>query len=127
MLASVADVLADMVDGRGARTRSSVRRGTGPRKRTCDGLPGHTPGSRRGVPRPVTAAAVRHRYLERMSNATAMDDVDEGTPEVDGIRTLAEQAARVQDVLGDLDLALVPGGETPAMRLLGELKRAWRD
>jgi peptidase E len=56
-----------------------------------------------------------------------MDDVDEGTPEVDGIRTLAEQAARVQDVLGDLDLALVPGGETPAMRLLGELKRAWRD
>ncbi len=62
-----------------------------------------------------------------MSNAPDMDDVDQGHPEVDRIRTLAEQAARLQDILGDLEVALVHGGETPAMRLLGELKRAWRD
>ena len=43
------------------------------------------------------------------------------------LRALAERAARVQDLLGDLELALLPAGESPALRLLGELKRAWRE
>ena len=43
----------------------------------------------------------------------------------DRLRALAERAARVQDLLGDLELALLPAGESPALRLLGELKRAW--
>ena len=45
----------------------------------------------------------------------------------DRLRALAERAARVQDLLGDLELALLPAGESPALRLLGELKRAWRE
>lgn len=43
------------------------------------------------------------------------------------LRALAERAARVQDLLGDLELALLPAGETPALRLLGDLKRVWRE
>ena len=45
----------------------------------------------------------------------------------DRIRALAERAARVQDLLGDMELALLPAGGTPALRLLGDLKRAWRE
>ena len=48
-------------------------------------------------------------------------------PAIDRIRTLAEPAARVQILLVDLELALLPAGETPALRLLGDLKRAWRE
>ena len=46
---------------------------------------------------------------------------------INRIHGLAERAARVQDLLGDLEIVLFPAGETPALRLLGELKRAWRD
>ena len=45
-------------------------------------------------------------------------------PSIDRIRALADRAALVQDLLGDLELALLPAGETPALRLLGDLKRA---
>ena len=45
----------------------------------------------------------------------------------DSIHALAERAAKVQDLLGDLELALLPAGETPALRLLGVLKVAWRE
>ena len=48
-------------------------------------------------------------------------------PSIDHTRALAQRAAQVQDLLGDLELALLPAGETPALRLLGELKRAWRE
>ncbi len=48
-------------------------------------------------------------------------------PSIDHIRALADRAARVQDLLVDLELALLPAGENPALRLLGDLKRAWRE
>ncbi len=46
--------------------------------------------------------------------------------ETDRIRALAERAARVQDLLGDLEVALLPAGESPALRTLRDLKAAWR-
>ena len=45
----------------------------------------------------------------------------------DRIHALAERAAKVQDLLGDLELALLPAGESPPLRLLRELKAAWRE
>lgn len=42
------------------------------------------------------------------------------------LRALAERAARVQDLLGDLEVALLLAGDGRAIRLLGELKGAWR-
>ena len=55
-----------------------------------------------------------------------MLQVDRTQPDPDKIGTLAERAARVQTLLGDLELAGLPGGETPAMRTLRDLKMAWR-
>jgi hypothetical protein len=48
------------------------------------------------------------------------------TPE-DRIRALAAKAARVQDLLGDLEVSLLPAPEPSALRLLHDLKAAWRD
>lgn len=46
--------------------------------------------------------------------------------DTDRIRARAERAARVQDILGNLEVALLPDGETPALRLLRDLKVARR-
>jgi len=42
------------------------------------------------------------------------------------IRTLAQQAAKVQHLLQDLEVALVGAGDKASLRLVGDLKRAWR-
>ena len=47
--------------------------------------------------------------------------------DTDRIRALAERAARVQSLLGDLELALLPAGESPALKMLRNLKGAWRE
>jgi len=47
-------------------------------------------------------------------------------PGTERIRLLAEKAARVQDVLQDLEVALLRTGDKGGLRLIGELKRAWR-
>lgn len=56
-----------------------------------------------------------------------MDAAEQEHPEVARLRALAERAAQVQDLLGDLEIALLPAGESPALRLLGDLKAAWRE
>lgn len=56
-----------------------------------------------------------------------MDAAEQEHPEPARLHGLAERAAKVQDLLGDLEIALLPAGETPALRLLGDLKRAWRE
>lgn len=43
------------------------------------------------------------------------------------LRTLAEKAAHVQDWLQDLEVALLGAGDRSSLKLLGELKRAWRE
>ena len=43
------------------------------------------------------------------------------------LRALAERAAQVQDILGDLELSLLPGGDSPVLRLVRDLKAAWRE
>ena len=43
------------------------------------------------------------------------------------LRALAQRAARVQDILGDLELSLLPGGDSPILRLVRDLKVAWRE
>ncbi len=43
------------------------------------------------------------------------------------LRVLAERAAQVQDLLGDLEVSLLPGGASPALRLVRDLKAAWRE
>lgn len=43
------------------------------------------------------------------------------------IRSLAEKAARVQDVLQDLEVALLRSGDKSGLRLVGDLKRTWRN
>ena len=47
-------------------------------------------------------------------------------PSIDHTRALAQRAARVQDMLGDLEVSLLPGGDSPALRLVRDLKIAWR-
>jgi len=42
------------------------------------------------------------------------------------IRTLAQKAATVQNLLQDLEVALVGAGDKTSLRLVGDLKRAWR-
>lgn len=48
-------------------------------------------------------------------------------PDDGATNSLAHKAALVQDLLRDLELTLLPTGETPATRLLRELKQAWRE
>lgn len=57
----------------------------------------------------------------------AMGIPDPAHREADRIRALAERAARVQDLLGDLEVSLLPAGETRGLRLLRDLKAAWRE
>ena len=82
------------------------------------------------VPAPTAVRRLAARALVRAegpppsaSNGTGMGSQES----INRIHGLAERAARVQDLLGDLEVVLLPAGETPALRLLGELKRAWRD
>lgn len=53
-------------------------------------------GSARGVSNQIGVAAQEHVL-----------------PETERLRALAERAARVQDLLGDLEVALLPAGESP--------------
>lgn len=55
-----------------------------------------------------------------------MDAAEQEHPEVARLRALAERAAQVQDLLGDLEVSLLPGGDSPALRLVRDLKIAWR-
>jgi hypothetical protein len=54
-----------------------------------------------------------------------MDDYAPGS--ADQIRSLAQQAARVQDLLQDLEVSVLSSGDRVALRLTVELKRAWRE
>lgn len=64
-----------------------------------------------------------------VSNRIGMNAQQQDRPEVDTdrIRALAERAARVQDILGDLEVALLPPGDSRALKVLGELKAAGRE
>lgn len=63
----------------------------------------------------------------RLSNLAGMDAQGFVAPDTTHILALTARAARVQDLLGDLEVALVPAAETPAMRVLRDLKAAWRE
>ena len=56
-----------------------------------------------------------------------MDAGEQEHPETVPLRALAERAAQVQDLLGDLEVSLLPGGDSPALRLVRDLKVAWRE
>ena len=57
-----------------------------------------------------------------------MDQQPQTQPEGDiRLHDLAAKAAAVQDLLRDIEIAMLPAGETASTRLLRDLKQAWRE
>lgn len=63
----------------------------------------------------------------RASNRPGMATPEPAPPATAHIQALAQRAARIQDLLQDMEVALLGTGDTEALRVLGGLKRAWRD
>lgn len=64
--------------------------------------------------------------------ARASNRPDMATPEPaprapDRIQALAQRAARVQDLLQDMEVALLASADKGGLRVLVSLKRAWRE
>lgn len=57
----------------------------------------------------------------------AMRPGEPDPPAPDRLQALAQRAARVQDLLQDMEVALLASAAKDGLRLLGELKRAWRE